>query len=329
VTSEIGYLHHVGHVVRDLEEARERYARLGFVCPPPAYAALSRSEGAPPRPFGAANTHAAFVRNFVELVTVVTEASRIPDGARLVPLQVPPAALPRVVESIERTVAKLAASLARFAGLHILVFQTEDADASVARFDAAGVGHSGVTAVQRPIETATGERMVPTRVVEIDREDVPEGRLAVAENPDPATLRAQTRLEHPNGAVDLVESILCVAGAEVDGYAARYQRYLGQAARRDGAGRVFDLQRSRLRLASADALGTTLPGETAPALPAFVGYAVAVRDLAATRRLLEGTGLPVREAPSGEIFVPAEAALGAAVIFRQAREADVGAMSAR
>jgi Glyoxalase-like domain len=319
VTSDIGYLHHVGHVVRDMEEALERYRRLGFVCPPPAYPTLSRDDGAPPRPFGAANTHAAFGRNFVEIVTVVTGASRLPDRARLVPLRVPPAALQRVVESIERTVAKVSASLARFEGLHILVFQTEDADASVSRFDEAGVGHSGVTTVQRPIETATGEQMVPTRVVEIDREDVPEGRLAVAENPDDATLRAQPHLEHPNGAVDLVESILCVPGAEIDAYVARYQRYLGRAAGRDGAARVFDLRRSRLRLAPADALGVTLPGETAPALPAFVGYAVAVRDLAATRRLLEGNGLTVREAPSGEIFVPAEAALGAAVIFRQAR----------
>lgn len=28
--TEIGYIHHVGHVVRDIEQARERYRKLGF-----------------------------------------------------------------------------------------------------------------------------------------------------------------------------------------------------------------------------------------------------------------------------------------------------------
>jgi hypothetical protein len=43
---------------------------------------------------------------------------------------------------------------------------------------------------------------------------------------------------------------------------------------------------------------------------------VAVRDLAATRGLLEHNGFPLRETPSGEVFVPAAAALGAAVVVR-------------
>ncbi|MFE6767722.1 hypothetical protein [Streptomyces griseus] len=43
-----------------------------------------------------------------------------------------------------------------------------------------------------------------------------------------------------------------------------------------------------------------------------------MHDLALTRDLLLRNGLPVRETPSGDMFVPAEAALGAAVIFRSA-----------
>ena len=256
--------------------------------------------------------HATFARNFVEIMAVVTEESRLSADAHPIPLQVPPAALPRMIASIERTIAKISASLARFEGLHILVFQTADANESAQRFDRVGVGHSGVNAVQQP------HQLVPMGVVEIDREDVPEGRLAVAESPVFGA-PSQPSLQHPNRAVDLVESILCTPDSGIDAYVERYQRYLGRAARRDGAARVFDLKASQVRLIPASALGTALPGETPPALPAFVAYAVTVYDLCSTRRLLESNGLVVHQGPSGDIFVSARALLGAAVIFRQAQ----------
>jgi catechol 2,3-dioxygenase-like lactoylglutathione lyase family enzyme len=314
MNNEIGYLHHVGHVVRDMEKAQDLYRKLGFLCTAPAYPMLSRKAGESATPFGAANMHAPFARNFVEIMAVVNEESHLPEDAHAIPLQVPPAALPQVVESIERTIARISASLARFEGLHILVFQTEDANESARRFDQSGVGHSGINRVQQP------HQLVPMGVIEIDREDVLEGRLAVAETPVSEPSGAQPSPQHPNGAVDLVESILCVPDAQIEAYVERYQRYLGRVACRDGAARVFDLQQSGVRLIPASWLGELLPGETAPALPAFVAYAVAVRDPGSTRRWLEDNGLVVHAEPSGGIFVPARAALGAAVIFRQVEE---------
>ena len=309
---DIGYIHHVGHVVRDMEQARNLYRKLGFLCPAPAYPTLSRDAGEPASPFGAANMHAPFARNFVEIMAVVTEESHIPDDAQPILLQVSPAALPRVVANIERTIANIAASLARFEGLHILVFETADANETARRFDQIGVGHSGVNRVQQP------HQLVPMGVVEIDREDVPEGRLAVAESPVWETTGAEPAPPHPNGAVDLVESILCTPDAQIEAYVERYQRYLGGVARRDGAAHVFDLRQSCVRLIPAGRLGDLLPGETAPVLPAFVAYAVAVQNLGSTRRWLEDNGFSVNAEASGGIFVPSKAVLGAAIIFRQA-----------
>lgn len=312
MSAEIGYLHHVGHVVHDIEQARDLYRRLGFRCPPPAYPTLARREGEPARPFGAANMHANFARNFVEVMAVVTEESHLPEDALPIPLQVPPAAVETVVANIERTIAKISASLNRFEGLHILVFETDDAGLTAQRFDQIGVGHSGIDRVRQP-----GQRDA-MGVIEIDREDVPEGRLAAAE-PFSSTEapERQSDLQHANGAVDLIESVLCVRDTEIDTYAARYQRYVGREARQDGEARVFDLRQSSVRLIPESLMAELLPGESAPALPGFVAYAVAVRDLAATRRWLDDNGLEVREEPSGGIFVPAKAALGAAVIFCQ------------
>ncbi|MFJ9371082.1 carboxylesterase family protein [Nocardia sp. NPDC101769] len=58
-------------------------------------------------------------------------------------------------------------------------------------------------------------------------------------------------------------------------------------------------------------------GEMAWGVPAFAGYAVAARDLDATRALLDANGVPTRQSAGGDLFVPGVAALGAVVAFRQ------------
>ncbi|XYH93281.1 VOC family protein [Sorangium sp. So ce1128] len=325
---DIDHLHHVGHVVSDIEEGLELYRRLGFHLSPPACPMLSLREGEPPRPVGAANTHANFPRSFVELVSCVSEGDpdRLPRGAKRVPIQAPPEHLPRINAAIRGTVARIAACLARFEGLHILVFKTSDADATACRLSAEGVRHGGVNVVRRPIDTANGTRVEPARIIEIDSDDpeearagrVSEGRIAVAENPPTEVLEAQLDLEHPNGAVDLVESVLCVARAALPDVERRYEKYLGLPARADGPTRVFDLEGSQVTLVAEADLEALLPGERAPALPALVAYAVAVRDLGAARKLLEESGFPLRRSAAGDLFVPAAAALGAAILFRQA-----------
>ncbi|WP_438022150.1 VOC family protein [Sorangium sp. So ce233] len=324
---DINHLHHVGHIVRDMEEGLALYRRLGFHLSPPAYPMLSPSEGEPPRPFGATNTHANFPRSFVELVSCIDDddPDRLPSDAKRIPLQAPPEHLARITESIRSTVAKLAACLARFQGLHILVFETSDADAAARRLSAEGVHHGGVITVRRPVDTANGTRMEPVRLLELDSPapeatgagSVAEGRIAIAENPAAALLEAQPDIDHPNGAVDLVESVLCVAQAALPEVERRYEKYLGRPARADGPARVFELDGSRLTLVADADLEAILPGERAPALPAFVAYAVAVRDIDVARKLLEENGFPLKRSASGDLFVPAAAALGAAILFRE------------
>ncbi len=321
----MGRLHHVGHVVRDMGEALDLYRRLGFTLAPPAYPAMAPSEGAAPEPFGAANTQADFPRTFVELVTCVPQggAARVPSEAKLVPLRAPAELLPQLVERISSTSATIAAALERFEGLHILMFSSPDIDVAAARLSAARVAHGGVNTVHRAVETADGTRTESVRYLEIDSPEpavgpgaVAEGRVGVVADLDPL-VQAARQLDHPNGAFDLVEVVTCVAEAGLDAMAARYQDYLGSPARADGPSRFFDLDGSRLTLVPDSHLATTLPGEHAPAVPAFVAYAVAMRDLAATRKLLRDNGFPVGRTDAGDIFVPAASALGAAIIFRE------------
>ncbi|MFD7324277.1 VOC family protein [Streptomyces sp. NPDC059875] len=303
---DITRLHHVGHVVSDMAQAIALYRRLGFHVPPPSVPALAPREGAAPEPFGAANTHADLSRSFVELVTPVKPGNMagLPPDARIAPLQAPPEKLPLVLSRIEATSAQLAGWHDRFEGLHILMFSSPDVDGTGHRLTAVGVEHGGVNTVGRPVETPNGVRTEPVRYLEID--SAPEGRVGVVADLDPEFQHTR-HLDHPNGAQDLVEAVLCVPDRQLPLDRERYERYLGRPISAEGPVTL---------VAEAD-LPDLLPGEAAPALPALVACTVAVPDIARVRALLSEYGLPVRETARGELFVPAKEALGAALIFRE------------
>ncbi|MFE5502844.1 VOC family protein [Amycolatopsis japonica] len=316
MATEITRLHHAGHVVRDMPAALDLYRRLGFVTPAPTYPAMPAREGGEPEPFGAANTHADFLGDFLELATVVTTDGQVPPDARLVPLQAPPDVLPTLVGRINATRANLAECLERFEGLHILMFSSSDIDVTANRLTAAGVGHGGVNTVRRP----AGGEVETVRYLEIDgaRPGLEaEGRIGVVADLDPR-VQATRLVDHPNGAIGLVDAALCTADAELDTVQARYERYLGLAPRKEGPSRVFDLDGATLTLVPASGLTALFPGEQAFALPALVSCTVAVHDLAAVENLLRDNNVPLVRAPSGDVFVPATAALGTAIAFRQA-----------
>lgn len=96
--AEIKFIHHVGHIVSDMEAALELYRKLGFVCSPPSYPAMAENEGESLKPFGAANSHAEFLGRFIEIVTVAEKDARIPINAKLVPLQTSPDVLQVIIE---------------------------------------------------------------------------------------------------------------------------------------------------------------------------------------------------------------------------------------
>ncbi len=312
--TDIDHLHHVGHLVQDMAKGLDLYQRLGFQMTPPSFPTVALSKGAPLTPFGAGNSHADFNdNNFVELATAVDGHQPVPDNATFVPLQVPDEALPQFLQVLNRTIATLNACLARFEGLHILVLGTPDVDAQAIRLSREGIRHSGVASSQ---QQSPDQKRSPTnvvRVIEIDDPDhpVPEGRLAIAES-------VKRSGSHPNGALGLVESILCVPEAELSDFDHRYGKYTNHIARKNGKSSVFELGHSRITIVADSALDTVLPGEHLLALPGFVAYVVRVSDLNRTRQLLLKNGFSPKTTTAGDVFVSAREALGAAVVFRAA-----------
>jgi catechol 2,3-dioxygenase-like lactoylglutathione lyase family enzyme len=324
--TDITGIHHIGLIVRDMDAALAAFRRFGFHLGPPAYPALPPAPGAAPIPVGAGNTHADFPRSFVELLAIAPQQSdRLPADARLIPLQVPDDHLAATRAVIGQTVTNLAARLAIAEGAHLLVFATRDAEATAARLQSTGVGSSGARVAQRPIATAEGMELAAVKFLEINDDDpvsppgmVPEGRVGVAEDAPAELLDAQTGLDHPNGATGLAEGVLCVSDDQLAPTVARYERYVDRSATFDGPNAVLGLGPSRLVLTTPAALAARLPGEQAYATPTLCAYTVDVADLAAAEAYLRAQGVPLRRTADGLPFIPAEAALGAAVVFQQA-----------
>ncbi|MDF5757398.1 VOC family protein [Spongiactinospora sp. TRM90649] len=315
---DINGLHHVGHIVQDMDQAMELYRRLGFAVAAPAYPVMPATPGAPAEPFGVANAHVYFPRGFVELVTVIADTGRIPGNARPIPLQVPDDRLPGLRAAIRATAANITSFLQRFQGVHILIADTPDIDCVAARLTAEDVGHGGVLDIQRPVETATGPSMEPARYLEISDLHlppgrVPEGRIGFAENRPANAPQGRRHTDHPNGATGLVDCVLCVADTALPEFGRRYESYFGRARH----GRVTRFDRANVTVVAASALADLLPGERPVILPAFVAYAIAVRDLSVTEKLLRDNDVPVIRTGPEEMFVPTGSALGVAIIFRQ------------
>lgn len=321
-TSDITGLHHVGLLVRDMNAAIGTFRNLGFHIGPPAYPALPPAPGAEPAPIGAGNTHADFPRGFIELLAFAPEdRDRLPAQARLVPLPVPDDQLAATRAALRDTVAALEARLHRSEGAHILILATADADRTAARLTAANISHTGARPAQRPIATAEGTTLAAIKYLEIKDDHptglLPEGRIGAAEDAPPKLLDAQIGLDHPNGAFGLTECVLCVDDDELDATADRYGSYLNRTPTGHGDTRAIDLGAHRLTITTPHGLTKRLPGE-APTTPTLSAYTVDVADLATAEQLLRARDIDLRQAATGEPFIPAGAAHGAAILLRQA-----------
>jgi hypothetical protein len=105
------------------------------------------------------------------------------------------------------------------------------------------------------------------------------------------------------------------AADDVEHFAAKYARYLGVPAVRDGdAWRFRFALGDRLTLISWRDAAAWLPGTLMAPLPCIAGVAFRVPDLAAQRARLAAAGFSVREA-GNRLLVPAEEACGVAVLF--------------
>ena len=184
----------------------------------------------------------------------------------------------------------------------------DDTAGALGRLRRAGLDVPGVAHLARPVDEADPDG-AQARFERLPLPDSPEARIQLIRHLTPEAIWQPRFMQHANNAVSLDAVVLAVPNpAET---AARLSRLAGLPVVPDPAGGfALNLPRGRVRMLPPDAVGSVLPGVSAPALPSVVGLALRTSDGCAALRAL-GVGV---EMPGG-VLVPPAAACGAALVF--------------
>ena len=279
-------LDHVGIAGADLSALSDRFEKLGFLLTPLARHSGKRTPDGPVVPFGTGNRCIMLRAGYVELIAIVD-----------------PGAFSNTLDRF----------LARYAGIHIIALDVDDADTNLARLRHAGIDIPGIAYLERPVDDAdpTGPR---ARFARLPLPDAPEGRMQLIQHLTRDAIWQERFLTHPNAAVALEDAVIAVADpAEA---AARFSRLAGQPVIPDPVGGfALDLPRGQVRLVPEDALDKIFPGVAAASLPYIAGISLRTSDgTQAIARIAAAQGIATRPAPGG-LLIPPEESGGATLRF--------------
>lgn len=298
MSGDIDIFHHIGLITRDMAALIARYEQLGFVFTPLSMPRIPLTPGGAPEILGPGNRCAIFERDYLEVLAVI-------DPERWAK-----------VSKAQRGSFDIDPPLARYQGLHVMHFGTDDIAAVRRRYAAEGVVASEIMTFQRDVDTPDGRRMMTAKCVAFPQGGNLPSLTQIAQHVTPELVLQPRYQHHPNGARGIGAVILC--DPAVDEIAARYARIAGHEVTREGDARVIDLGRARLIVVAPQHLATLIPGVASPVLPYLAGFTVTVEDLAQPRRILNTAAIPFAE-QDGRLIVAAGDAFGCAVLFEAKR----------
>ena len=282
-------LDHIGVAIKDLERGRQAYERLGFKLTPRSIHRGSPTPGAPVVPFGSGNHCAMFHEGYLEIVGLID---------------------PTIFSNIKPLVA-------RYEGAHIVAFGVDSADATYQELADRGIPIERARQLERDAAYGLQNnelKRAAFRNMYFAQDVYPEARLLYIEHLTRDVLWQPHLLDHPNGIVALTDVFLCVpdARAAADKYSALFGRPAEQVMPEEWR---IALAHGQVWVAAPHAWAARSRGAAAPALPSPAGIGFKVTNLAATRALLAGNGVKIREGTDGGLWIAPEHACGAAIYF--------------
>jgi hypothetical protein len=275
---------HVGIAVADLDAAEAQFQRLGFQLTPRGYHTLPPPSPGAERPRTGTGNHCAMLRRgYLEIIGITDPGYQ----------------------------GRLRADLARYEGLHLAAFGTEDAPATARALRQAGLEASEPRILERPIEEQGKTHLARFEIVDFPEKLLPEGHFFAIHHGTPDLLWKPGLTSHPNGVTGL--EMLTVAVADPADFAHRLGRCLGvEPEARDSL--LFRLAAGSVRVVDGGWITRYLPGKTPP-LPCIAGIGLAVADMGKTADLLKRKGVDHERKPDALIVSPAQAC-GAFIEFR-------------
>lgn len=281
------FLDHVGHFVRDPQAAGRALARAGFAPTP-----VSVQSDASGQPTGTGNITVMLERGYIEALfkTADTEIGR-----------------------------EFEASMTLHAGVHLAAFSVMDAERAHARLGSAGFKMRPLVNFSRPVETESGKGVAAFTVVRVERAEMPEGRIQILKHETEDTVWQRRWLDHPNGAVGLLDLVIVVAN-EVEA-TVRFARFADRVLSANRFGSEIVLDRGRVELMPLQAYSALLPEIRTPSLPFQGAYGVVVRSLEATEAMLRQGKLEIRRLGRSLVAsFPPELGVGAWLFVEQAAD---------
>jgi len=275
-------LDHVGIAVADLDKAAAQFQRLGFQLTPRGYHTLPPpAPGAARQRVGTGNNCAMLKRGYLELIGVTDPVYN----------------------------GRLRGDIARYEGLHIIAFGSEDAAATAGALRKAGLEVTGPRPLERPID----DKLAKFEIVDFVAPALPEAHFFAIRHGTPDLLWKPELLTHPNGVVSL--DTLTIAVADPAEFAGRLGRFLSATPVAED-GLLLKLAPGHVRIVDSAWLASHLPANT-PALPYIAGIGLGVADLAKTADYLTKNKIAFRREGDALLVAPTDAC-GAFLEFRQA-----------
>jgi hypothetical protein len=268
--------------VRDLEQARAQYARLGFTLTP-----RGRHIG-----WGTANYCVMLSRGYVELLGIVDPAQFTNDLDRF---------------------------LAQREGLLGLAFATDDAAAAASALRARGLHPDGPKDLGRILELPDGDVVPRFSLVMLPAAETPGVSAFAVNHLTPDLIRRPGWLRHANGAMALTG--LTIVVDDPPALADAYERLCGAgSATLTDDTLAVRVGQGVLLFAKPDDLPLLHPEVDGPdaAPPYLAAMTIAVENLGRARAHLEDQGLDVALDPAGSVRIGANAACGAILEFQAA-----------
>lgn len=255
------FLDHVAHFVRDAEAARRALSRCGFA-PTPISVQVNRDAKGGTRPSGTGNITIMFERGYAEVLFKTSETP-----------------LAREFEAM----------LDEHAGLHLAAFTVADAEAAHRRLGTNGFAVRELVRMSGPVDTESGAAKAAFTIARVEPGVMPEGRIQMLTHHTEETVWQKRWLDHPNGAIGLIDAVIAVA--DVEEAAQRFARFTGRTATRTAGGAVLHLDRGGIYLVTYDRITERLPEVALTKLPFMVGYALRVKSLATAETVVDRADL--------------------------------------
>jgi catechol 2,3-dioxygenase-like lactoylglutathione lyase family enzyme len=286
-----GGIDHLVLCVRDLERARDFYARLGFTLTPPGR-----------HPFGTANSLVQLAqRNFLELLTIAE-----------------PDAIPPMRPGHFSFGAYNRDFLDRHQGCAMLVLESANADADSRAFRAAGLGDFAPFHFARMAKQPDGSlaEVAFSLAFAVDRR-LPQAVFFSCQQHAPEFFWKPGYQRHANGALGIEE--VALVAPEPLALSGLFEALTGSPAEAADHGILSRTPRGILRALTPAGFSRRYAGAEPPALdsgPRFAGCRILVEESAPLRARLAEAGIGFGEA-KGSLVVPPGEAFGVALGFVQ------------